>query len=779
MRKHILVLFCTFYCLTAFSQSTYIKGRVFDAYSHNPLEGATVSVAGKQAAITGKDGVFSVLYSDPLAEITIEYIGYDVYSAVPKNTGLVLQIGLIASNTSLNNVEISANIKTHSSVLKNPQAIGILSRRELTRNDGVFLENSLNLVPGVRMEKRTANGGQRIVIRGYGNASNFNGSGIKAYLNGIPVTDAEGTTIFDDIDFSTLGKVEVIKGPASALYGNGIGGVVKLFTLKPSPQASKVTQEFTGGSYGLWSSNTRLESAGDKSSVLVNYGHQNYDGYRVHSSARKDFVNLLADFTSGEKSLFSIYAAYNNSYNGLAGQLDSASFFNKENKGEDRYLGNDGHSAYESYRTGLSHKYNFSNTVSNTTSTYFTNYKLNQTAAPSLSSNMVSNVGGRTEFNFNFPGQVVSITGTAGAEYQKTSAFKKTNAMSNSVLGALTTDLEVASFQYSFFTEWNVILPAGVTAIAGAGRNTVRYNITDKLTNTANPTHLDQSGSKTFKAVITPHFAIQKMFAQNITLYASLSKGYSPPATGNVVIPVTGEVVKDLKPESATQYEIGSKGSLLNKKLSYQLALFSMKIKDKLNTQAAVDEDGTVLYSYSVNAGIQQNKGIELSVNYAIIDDRFKTISLVRPFINYSYSHFRYTNFKSDNNNNEKTVDYSGNKTVGVPPHNLSAGVDIGFRNGLYLFSTFQHIDKMPISYDNMHNAPAYSLLNFKAGYKRNIGKRIQLDLFAGSNNVTGKLYYNMVFLNSYTAAAANPNIYLPGPYKATVYGGFNFSYIL
>jgi iron complex outermembrane receptor protein len=149
----------------------------------------------------------------------------------------------------------------------------------------------------------------------------------------------------------------------------------------------------------------------------------------------------------------------------------------------------------------------------------------------------------------------------------------------------------------------------------------------------------------------------------------------------------------------------------------------------------------------------------------------------VRPFVNYTYSDFTYDNFKSDNNNNAATINYSGKPVVGVPPHNFNAGIDIALKQGLYLYTTYQYIDAMSINYDNAHRAPSFALLNAKTGWKKDIGQHYHLDIFAGANNITKSLYYNMVFLNAYTAAAPNPNIYLPAAYNATFYGGLNFIY--
>src|SRR5947209_5074053 len=69
---------------------------------------------------------------------------------------------------------------------------------------------------------------------GRSNSENFAGLGYQLYLNNIPVTDATGTTVMDDIDFLNIGKVEVIKGP-SPLYGSYIAGAVNLYTPRSMP----------------------------------------------------------------------------------------------------------------------------------------------------------------------------------------------------------------------------------------------------------------------------------------------------------------------------------------------------------------------------------------------------------------------------------------------------------------------------------------------------------------------------------------------------------------
>jgi iron complex outermembrane recepter protein len=789
MKKYIHLLVGVLLSVTAAAQSSQLRGRVFDAYSKTPLVGATVLVSATQGATTDAKGEFT-LDCAGASSLTVKFVGYVTFSGSVKTCDQYLQIGLTPSNTNLNEVEVSAAASETNTVLRQPQSIGLLTRRELTRSEGIFLESSLNLIPGVRMEKRTMNGGQRILIRGYGlpaangNQLNFNGAGYKAYLNGIPVTDAEGVTVLDDVDFSTLGKVEVIKGPASSLYGTGIGGVVKMFTLRPEAQTTRLVQEGLAGSYGLWSTNTRLESANERASILVNYGHQNYDGYRVHTNSKKDFATFLGDFRTSEKQSITAYAAYNNSFNAMAGQLDSASFFNKENEGEAKYLENNGRVRYESIRSGLAHTYAFTPFLSNTSSAYFSNYTQEQASAAGLNSNMAYNLGGRTEFNFSFAKVLQGLTGIVGGEYRKTNSFRKTNALgTGGTLGGITADLELSAMQYSAFTEWNLQLPLDFTLVAGLSANRVEYGITDKLTNTANPTHADQSGYKKFDAVVTPRVALQKLITPSMTVYASVSQGYSPPSATSVVVPQAGRVLTDLKPEQGTQMEVGSKGSLLDKKLSYQVAVFHLKVQDKIMTQAYADpQSGSILYTLSANGGKQTNQGLEVALNYSLLQNEEGLVTLVKPFVNYTYSDFTYDSFTREsivrvNNVNTRVVaDYSGKAVIGVPKQNFNAGVDVELKPGFYLYTTFQHVDDMPITYDAKHRAPNYNLLNAKLGWRKNLGGHVSLDVFAGGNNLTGDLYYHMVFLDAYSSSN-NPNIYLPAAYKPTYFGGLNFGY--
>ncbi|HEY9449696.1 MAG TPA: TonB-dependent receptor [Gemmatimonadaceae bacterium] len=755
-----------------------ITGTVFDTHTSARLANVTVADSSSGAtAHTNQDGQFS-LPCTGATTLVLRKAGYQLAHRAVASCAEDLKVGLVPGAQSLSAVNVVG--ASERPAVEQPVAITTLSPRQLQRSTGLFLQDAINLTPGIYMQRRTMSGGQTIRIRGYsngGDAGNFIGTGYKAYLNGIPVTDAEGQTILDDIDFANIGRVDVIRGPATSIYGAGIGGVVNFYTARPDQLGTAVSQGITSGSDGLLRSDTRLSRVTDGATVVLGYGHQGYDSYRIHSASKKDYGSFLGDFRPSERQTVSTFLSYAHSRDLRAGELDSASFAQELNAGEQRYIDNNARSDIESFRAGVTHSYRLNDHVENVATAYYGGNVLEDVYAAGINSKSNQTFGARLAFNTTFANPALPLRGTTGVDFEKTNVFAQGYGLNNSALGAMRSDIETHNMQYSIFTQWDASLPSAFTLTAGASANFIEYAIVDRMANTANPDHLDGSGRKTFDPVITPTVALRKMFGPHVSAYANVSRGYTPPTSSDAVISYTGEPNDGLEPERATQYEVGSKGSFLGERLSYQVALFDMRVSDKLTPQGVFDTDGTVLYSYTVNAGDQKDRGVEVSAGYALIDNPAQLVSHVRPFASYTYSDFTYSDFRSNNNNDASTVDYSGNDVVGVARNVINFGVDAELRSGVYMNATYHRTDGMPISYDNAHRAPGFSLINAKVGFAHEVGGRFTLDAFAGGENLGNSRYYTQVFLNHKFDSPTPPHMYLPGPYKATYYGGLKVSF--
>ena len=225
--------------------------------------------------------------------------------------------------------------------------------------------------------------------------------------------------------------------------------------------------------------------------------------------------------------------------------------------------------------------------------------------------------------------------------------------------------------------------------------------------------------------------------------------------------------------------ELGAKGSVLDNRLFYTLALFNAKFSDKMTAVSVQNPENTAtLYSYIVNGGSLNNKGLEFLVKYELVKSADGFLTSFRPFANVTYSNFKYEDFTyqkigkdASNHDIPVTEDYSGNDVAGVPPLVWNLGVDADTKAGLYGNLNYNYRDAMYFTSDEAHQTSSYGVLNAKLGFRKRI-KPFELDVFAGASNITGTQYYYMVFLNQL------PDAYIPAPGEVNFFGGANLRYV-
>lgn len=713
-----------------------------------------------------------------------------------KNLLLALSIistSLFAQKQPLDTVEVTATSSQNKSILHQPVSVNKLGVTELKRGTGLTLDDVINTsVPGVSMQRRTVGAGQQFNIRGYGNgtrgtrgvSSNFDGQGYKVYLNDIPVTDAEGITLMDDIDFGSISSVEIVKGAAGTLYGLAISGAVNLKTIKPAKGQNSVGQDLLIGSYGLQRYTTHLALGTEKSSILLNYGSQKSDGYMSHTASDKKFVNFVGNFTPNSKQTINTYFGYSNSYDERGGELTLAQYEANDYSGNIDYIKRNGHSNVVSVRLGVGHTYQFSSNISNTTTVFGTGLNSNVSSAGGWTDKGAFNVGLRSSFNTKFSlGKKATLTGLTGVETQyqrantigysmKQSPFDTTtNGWSIGkpywVINAATSNVYTVTSTTSFFHEWTLELPKDFSFTAGIGISRMRILLDDRFNaaTTTKPSLYDT----TYKSMVSPYLAINKVLNKNMSVYASWSSGYKAPTSSYFFTPI-GKINNTLKAEYAEQVEIGTKGSLLNNKLNFQFAWFSVIIKNKMSA----NYNTSLSYQYVYNSGPQQHNGIEALIKYDIIKSGKSCFNSFVPFVNFTYADYKYKDFVYKTATT--TYDYSGLNVFGTPKINLGLGFDAALKCGVYFNATHLYRDGVNIGFETVAGAnvlrqsTSYNLLNGKIGYRRSIGK-FDIDAYYGADNITGAKYALMIFANQL------PDAYLPAAPKALMYGGINLKY--
>ena len=583
----------------------------------------------------------------------------------------------------------------------------------------------------------------------------------------------------DDIDFGSVGNVEITKGPAGTLYGLAIAGVVNLKTIKPEKGKVSVGQDVLIGSYGLQRYTTHFQMGGESSSLLINYGKQKSDGYMAHTNSTKDFVNIAGEFQPSAKQSINFYAGYSNSYDQRGGELTVEQYNNGDYSGNPAYIKNNAHSSIVSFRAGFGHTYNFSNAVSNTTTIFGSGVSNNASSAGGWTDKAPINFGLRSTFDTKFNLQNgITLSGITGVETQHQYAQITGYPMVKNPLdtngynipGTLRSNQAITTRTTSLFTEWTLGLPDDFSVTAGLGISNMSIKLNDRffVANSSKPSLYKTD----YNGLLSPHVAVNKVFNKTVSAYASYSKGYKAPVSSYFYIPFTGEVNKNLRSEIGNQFEIGTKGNILSDKLSYELALFYTKFSNKMTAVAVPNSTNTAtLYSYMVNGGSQDHKGIEALIKYTAYQSGSGFFSKIRPFANMAYSDFKYKNFRIQKSAIAIPDDYSGKPVAGVAKFVANAGVDLMMKYGLYANITYSYKDGLPISSDGVNKAGSFMLLNSKVGINTSLSKHFDLDLYAGVNNITGIQYYYMVFVNQL------PDAYLPAPNKANYFGGINLKY--
>ena len=323
-----LLMFCCFSLTTVFAQqTTEVRGRVTDE-NKQPLIGVDVVLEGTSIGVSTNDKGFYELRNVPVGKQTIvfSYLGFQTLkirtdvAPNPSGTHTHLDIQLSEELTALQEVEVIGRkessykntnsfigTKTASALKEVPQSVGYVTKELILDQGATTVNEVVKNISGVNQNSSYND----FSIRGFRATGNRNSGNL---LNGMRAQ----TSLWKQSSLANIERVEVIKGPASALFGNAApGGVINRVTKKP------LFENKNSITVGVGSWNT-LKTYGDftgplnpKKTLLyrLNLGYEKTDSFRDLQGSESIIAAPSFSYIPNEKTHINVDFVYQN-FNG-------------------------------------------------------------------------------------------------------------------------------------------------------------------------------------------------------------------------------------------------------------------------------------------------------------------------------------------------------------------------------------------------------------------------------------------------------------------------------
>ena len=611
-----------------------------------------------------------------------------------------------------------------------PAAVGIVQQQTIQfAEPQLGLDESLTQIPGIFMQNRY-NFAQdlRVSIRGFGARSAFGIRGIKVVVDGIPETLPDGQANVDSIDIGSIGNIQVIRGPVSALYGNASGGAILIESEEP-PEIPFISVRPTFGEDGFQKHQIKFGGRADSFDYLVNLSDMSYDGYRDQSTTEQSALNSKFGFDLDGGGRFNTVINYTDSPQaddpgGLTEQLadddPTAAWTRNESLDSGEEL--------EQTRVGFVYE----NPISEQGELRVRNYYVWRDLANRLPIGATGHgivldrfaYGGGIQYTHEAPLYNHGNRFTIGMDLDRQEDDRKRYLLAGDNLGSKIQDQDEQVDNIGLYLQNEYSISDKMELTLGGRYDRLDFEVEDNFLSNG-----DDSGDRSFSK-FSPSLGFRYTPRQDVNLYVNLSRSFESPTAVELRDPDGAGFNQDLEPQIATGYEIGVKGYLDNR-VRYDLALFTMDVTDEL---VPFEIDDITFYE---NAGESRRNGLEAQLVFELFDYLITTFA-------YTYSDFEFDKFIDDNGN-----DFSGNVIPGVPENLFSADFSYSHPNGFYSQLTALYVDEIYANNANTVTNDAYALADLRIGYTRFFGPW-ELSPFIGVNNLFDKQYNGNVRINAF-----------------------------
>ncbi len=563
------------------------------------------------------------------------------------------------------------------SIFASPLAITRVARSSYAGKSGLGLNDAMGGVPGALVQSRYGTSDVRITIRGFGargagDRSNAGTSrGIRVLLDGMPETEPDGRTAFDNVDLAATEAIDVIRSNASSLWGNAAGGVVSLSTV-PDVDRAYSSAQFISGSFGLQRYIAQIGAPiGNGGVAYMTFTNTTFDGWRVNSDARRVLVNAGLASPLGDKTMLRLHLLGANNLMHIPGPLSAAQVAADPKQANATYNTRDERRYNRLGRLGVAVEHEIDSKRTISTMAYINPKFLQRSERGTFRDFTRYHLGGNVQYNRaeTIGGKSNRLSIGLDQAYQDGAILFYGLTAAGTRAADLRDNKKEGAYNSGVFVEDELAVSEAFALTLGARGDAISYYnqsfITPKL-----------RGSKTFSRV-TPKLGATWRPSSTRAYYVNVGGGVEAPA-GNETDPASTfgqDTIYNLnpllEPIRSTTFEVGTKhahgmsGDGFVRSVSYDLAGYLTNVTNEI-----VPYRGGRFY---FTAGEARRMGLELGLvataKHGFSWHNALTVSK-NTYEKYLVDSVHYSLAKAG-----VFADYSGNKIVGIPDWFYSSNV--------------------------------------------------------------------------------------------------------
>lgn len=638
--------------------------------------------------------------------------------------------------------------RTKERIIDIPYSVFSVDKKELGYGKKVSARNVLADVPGLFLQSIYGGQDLRVSIRGFGNRSNTGIRGIRILQDGIPLSEPDGETVIDEIDFTSLAGVEVVKGNLSSLYANAPGGVIDFKTdyLFNEDYAASYNQF---GKFGFRQNGFKVGLKNNENRFFLSYYYRNLNGYRKHSEEYQHLLNAVYEGYLGSRTSITLLGDYVDGFTRLPGSLTQSEYNSDPYMASPLAVAQDFRRITKKGRFAMKYRTGFGGIDENEVEIAAYGGISELTKADNdytLSSRYT--LGSLTRYTNR--GHILNMKNTFTTGFDFAFQSGPINVFENiagnpDISVTESYDASVSNVGFYFLNHLDLIENKLGLFLSG------RYDISSFKKNIYIPFG-SRDSSRVFTG-LTPKIGINYKIIPEIALYTSYGLSYDFPALSeldnNLTTSNTSYTLNpDLDPQRSQDFELGIKGNLINsgsefmRKVVFDITYFHYILSDEI-VPYVINEKG-----YFKNAAKTRRDGIETGLTVHPFEETEMTV-------NYTYTNFKYTSYKTviPTPSGNVSVNYSGNFEPSVPQQIVNFIFNYEFEinedfSGLLQWDC-DYIDRLFVNDANSESTSPYFYGNVMGGLTYE-GKLFSAVLYAGVYNIFDKRYIGFVNTNDY-----------------------------